>query len=90
MPLIQRVRFRRNVLDELYRMDIIGGRDEVDAAHLAQPILQYCNSPFESDGTGYYYVPLRPFVWNADVLLVFHVQCHDGAADVFDVESAER
>ena len=89
MPLIQQVRFRCNVLDNLFRLDIIGECDESDAAHLIQPIIQYCNTQLESDATGYLYVPLRPFVWNADVLLIFHVQCEDGLADVFDVENAE-
>ena len=86
MPLVQRVRFRRIVLEKLHNLDIIGGSEASDAAYLTQPILQYCKSPFESDGTGYFYVPLRPFSWNGDILLIFHVQCDEDTADVFDVE----
>lgn len=89
MSLIQNICFRRNVLDKLHGMDMIGGPDPADAAFLEQPILEVCNTPFEPADDGYVYVPLRPLIHNVEVLLIFHVQIDGDLATVFEVENVE-
>ncbi len=86
--IVERVSFSRKVLDELHRLDFIGGTEKEDADHLVVGILLTCNSEFLGpDETGYCEVPISPSSPdNRDPFLVLRVQCQGGTAEVFDIE----